>query len=229
MFLSFNMGLDHRELLPPFTPVMRGSDAVFSTLIKQAFPHACTGFLPTCLLHCPPEGRTQSWDKLWEELGQSSFSSLLLLAIRSGPESLVHEAPGERLRQMGSYLIRLASAPVNDFEEVLRVAAWRSACATLDEIERVLQGAAAEGDFLRNYQRRYVQVARQALQRLDYVVPRDLVECFGFEHARALSRQLIGRFGELLQVWPVMVEAAKVLRNRGIRLGSTVSVASSVR
>jgi hypothetical protein len=59
---------------------------------------------------------------------------------------------------------------------------------------------------------------RQALPDPDYLVPRDLAERFGGAQARSLLRRLVRRFGELLQVWPDLVAAAKHLRERSVRL-----------
>jgi hypothetical protein len=65
-------------------------------------------------------------------------------------------------------------------------------------------------------------VLRQALPGPDYPVPRDLAERFGGTEARPLLQRLVRRFGQLLQVWPDLVAAARALRGRGVRLAQPV-------
>jgi glycosyltransferase involved in cell wall biosynthesis len=222
-FLSFNIGLDHRELLPPFMPVMRGSDAIFSAILRQVFPDAAVGFLPQCLRHLPAKPRSQDFEELWSEVTRASFSTILLLAIGSCPETLRGQSAVEGLRRLGSHLVTIASSPLDDFEEFLRTSAWRSACGTLGEAERFLQKSETNGDFLRNYQRRYLALARQSLLRAEYVVPRDLMQIAGFDRARSMSRELVRRFGEVLESWPALVAAAKSLRAADVRPGTMLS------
>ena len=56
----------------------------------------------------------------------------------------------------------------------------------------------------------------------DYAVPRDLRAGRTVDDARILTRRLVLRFGQLLEAWPEVVDAAKRLRANGRRLVSPV-------
>jgi len=56
--MSFALGLDHRELLPPFAPLGRNEDGIFGLLLKRAFRDGYTAFLPWTVAHRPPARRS---------------------------------------------------------------------------------------------------------------------------------------------------------------------------
>ena len=56
---------------------------------------------------------------------------------------------------------------------------------------------------------RVLQVLRRRVAEPDYIVPEDLAREFGPERAVDALRELIGRFGRLLQIWPAVWQAAK--------------------
>src|SRR5262249_10773612 len=65
--------------------------------------------------------------------------------------------------------------------------------------------------------RRLAAALRGALPDERYGVPHDLGEAFGEAAAPGVFQQLVYRFGQLLQVWPALVEVARELRLRGAR------------
>ena len=70
--------------------------------------------------------------------------------------------------------------------------------------------------------RRVLDALHETLTGGDFVVPEDLAGAFGREQGRALLPRLVRRFGEALQAWPDVVEAARQLRARGERPGRQV-------
>ena len=52
--MALNLGLDHRQLLPPFMPVQRNQDGVFGTLVTTCCAGTYFGFLPWLIVHDPP-------------------------------------------------------------------------------------------------------------------------------------------------------------------------------
>jgi len=51
------MGLDHRELLPPFFPVLHAEDFIFGATLWQCCRGALLGHLPSAVTHEPPAGK----------------------------------------------------------------------------------------------------------------------------------------------------------------------------
>jgi FMN phosphatase YigB (HAD superfamily) len=52
-------------------------------------------------------------------------------------------------------------------------------------------------------------------------VPHDLGDALDVDAARLLSRDLMAKFGELLEAWPALVEATRQLRARGYRVSDS--------
>lgn len=221
ILMSGNLGLDNRGLLPPFLPVQRGSDAVFSVVLKTCFRHALAGFLPLALAHEPPRARAQGLEDYWRELTGVSLCSVVLQSIRSYPGSVWDADEQESLRKLGQHLRDLGSMSLPDFEEHLRLRIWQSASPILGQIERSLETAEGAPEFLKRNRRKYLHVVRAALTRNEYIIPRDLAALHGPEHARRLSQQIVRQYGELLEAWPDLVRAAQRLRSEGTTLGGS--------
>jgi hypothetical protein len=222
MTMSFNLGLDNRALLPPFLPVQRNSDGVFNVLLRRCFHHAFAGLVPWSLLHAPPESRSQPLDQLWKELAGVAFGDIVIQLIYSFPESLDGLDEKTCLRRVGRHLADLGSSPLADFEEYLRIRFWQGAGLRLLQIQRSLEDPGMKAHFLTKYRQKYWEIVREALPKKEYIVPQDLLSRYAAEEARRLSQRLVCRFGELLQVWPDIVEAAKNLRARGISVAKPV-------
>ena len=123
------------------------------------------------------------------------------------------------LRALGAMLERWASWPLAEFEELVRVQVLRTRsldAAILDEVLRRHRRAPA-------YWARDVEEAasrlREALPAPGLGLPSDLVAAFGDEQGREANRRMVRRYGELLRAWPDLWEAARELRQRGVRPG----------
>jgi hypothetical protein len=116
-------------------------------------------------------------------------------------------------------LERWGSWPLDELEELERVHVLRA---------RTLDVAILEG-VLRRYRRAPSYWARdveEAIKRLRDALPRptlgrpaDLVATFGDERGREANRRMVRRYGEVLRCWPDLWEAARDLRQRGVRPG----------
>jgi len=79
--MSTVLGLDHRSPLPPFLPIYRGEDALFSFLIRHCYAESYLGYVPWAYLHQPEQARHHVRDGTWtipsvQEIYES-FSSLI--------------------------------------------------------------------------------------------------------------------------------------------------------
>lgn len=53
--------------------------------------------------------------------------------------------------------------------------------------------------------------------------PRDLAEQRGPDDALPCFGRIVARYGALLRVWPDLVDGAKALRQRGVRVAETLA------
>jgi hypothetical protein len=70
--------------------------------------------------------------------------------------------------------------------------------------------------------REYGRSLTEAMQHREFVVPRELQTGRTTEEALGLMQRWMGQYGELLQAWPALVEAARRLRSNGQGLAKHV-------
>lgn len=217
--LSTSLAYDNRSLLPPFVPVLRGADGVLVETLIQCFENGYVGNLPWAVLHLPPEDRSYL-------AGGSAGYAVYLTASRLVSSCILSWRPlqgnsesASKLRSLGEYLVELASMTSNDFEEFARLQVWESESRRISRLEEELKDfQAAPGYWVADLDD-YLSGLREAMNSPAYIIPRDVVLAGrSQDEARRLSRLLVLRFGQLLQAWPAMFEAAKELREHDERL-----------
>jgi hypothetical protein len=219
--MALNLGLDHRELLPPFTPVQRNQDGVFGALLRACVTGGCFGFLPWTLLHRSPVPRHLLPEDLWKSAAQVTSGQILQALVGSfapGPNPVDAR---KSLLALGRALEDWGAARPTDFEELARLALWNQTSRKVVQLENQLRAAQGQPAFWAQDVRRLLALWRQALPEREYLAPSDLVRAFGNDAFACLQR-LVRRFGRLLQVWPDMVAAAKDLRAGGRQLAVEV-------
>lgn len=214
--MAGNLGLDHSLLLPPFVPVQRNSDGLFGRLLRRCFPRSAMGYLPEAVWHDPIDVRRQEIGELFDVERGIRFPDYLIRLIAEWPGAEGAE-PGEALASLGRFLTRAARRPQREFEAVVR----RRILAS--EAPRLARDRSREAEqmpkFYADLRKKQLDVLHRAIEREDYLTPRDLVESAGGpEQARALARELTERTGRLLEAWSATREAAWSLKDRGRRL-----------
>ena len=214
--MAGNMGVDHRDLAPPFIPVQRNAEGGMARLLKLCFAGDCQAFAPVAVDHAPMEFREQSLDQWWEDLRRIRFPEAVraLIDASAPPPS---DDPAHNLAHIGARLEDLAAAPA-ELERALR------AGLIAEQGPRVARDRSRDQqslpDYYRELRERQLAILREALASPGYSVPRDLIELgISESEARKLSRELIGRLGAMLRAWPAIRDAAAYLNDRGQGLG----------
>jgi hypothetical protein len=220
--MAINLGLDNRDVLPPFMPVQRNQDGIFGASVRACFPGAFFGFLPWVVWHKPPAPRRFSPD----DLGQGA------VRVQSGQitQALINSfAPGpgktdarNTMIALGTSLAEWGCAPGADFNELVRLLLWNLISRQACQLEAQLNEFKGQPDFWARDVRRLQAAWREALATREFGVPWDLREAFGMDPSAELYQRVVRKFGVLLQAWPDMIEAAKELRRRGQRLATKI-------
>ncbi len=217
------MGLDHRELLPPFFPVLHAEDFIHGATVWQCCAGSVAGHLPLAIQHDPPPGKTIL---LPSDLGPTcrvvlfEFAHLIRRVIRD-VELAQHASTAERTEALGRALSELAALPGVDFVEVLRQKILEHESEKLGYLHKQLeQGEMPE--FWRREVEDFLLNARASLQQEDFDIPHDLKTRRTSAENRVFMQELFRRYGQLLQEWPAIVEATRELKAAEVGLAAQV-------
>ena len=219
--MSGNLGLDNRRLLPPFTPVQRGADAVFGITLRKCFRDGYLGYLPWTVRHDPPEQRTQPLAEFMKNAAKVRFPEILRHLIRAAPEVSSEGDDQRGLRRLGAYLQQISSASLADFEDTVKTCFWRRHSEGIAQASKYRSDPELPG-YYQAYRQQHRKTVREAIVSSKYFVPRDLRDLGSEEEVRRLVQSLVHDQGRLLQHWPDIIQAARELRAKGVRLTRTV-------
>lgn len=205
------MGLDNRDLLPPFTPIGRGEEVVFGAVASKCLGEVYASHLPWVLPHIPPQQRSFPVQHMFA-VGPRT----LLWACINSFNPMATKPPAEQLRKLGQHLEEVGCLSETTFEEILRSSIWRSMSSLILELEERLQnGYESPPAFWMRDARSFIELARQSA-----LTPVD--QLYELEGGRGAAQLLIFRFGQVLAWWPQIVETARHLRAEGYRSAQPV-------
>ena len=211
------MGLDHRELLPPFFPVLHAEDFIFGATLWRCCPRALLGHLPFAIEHTPARVKPIV---LPSDLAVDcrvvvfEFAHIMRRIVLDHPLA-THADGSSRMQTLGRALSEIGALAAADFRDFLRMQTLAHASEHLGFLERQLREKPDAPDFWHLDVQGLIDHTRDAIGHDDFDIPLDLQSARAPEENRALMQTLIGRFGELLQEWPAMVESARALREEG--------------
>ena len=117
-------GVDNRQFLPPYFPIMRGEDRLFGYLLNFIYPAAVTLDYPWAIPHLPIPPR--EWlDEDRDFTPGASFPLFFCEQVLKNKRSCQADSPTERLASLAAYFSDLAATPddvliANQHDAVLR-------------------------------------------------------------------------------------------------------------
>jgi hypothetical protein len=216
--VAINLGLDNRQLLPPFLPVQRNSDGVFAALVSACLGDALFGFLPAALWHQRPTPRPAGAGDVWDGAARVRTGQLITVLIRAAAPQAGGADGVTNLRTLGCTLAHWGSLPPGEFDQLVRSHLATQLGHQVGLLAARLRQFGGRPEFWADDVRRVLALLQEDLTGKRCPAPCDLVEAFGMDTAGELSRRLVLRLGQMLQCWPDMVEAARDLRAHGVRL-----------
>jgi hypothetical protein len=195
-------------------PVQRNQDGIFGSLLRACWNNGYFGFLPRALLHRSAVGRPSA--DLRASVSQFTTGQAVQALVRAFVPGPNQNDPAHALRSLGRSLAEWGSAPQADFQELVRLVLWTQMSRLASQWENQLREHSGPAFWAEDV-KLLLATLRQALPSPSYEMPCDLSAASGAEDARPRFQSLVRRFGELIQAWPQMVEAAREIRARGIR------------
>jgi len=205
---AMNLGLDNRQALPPFMPVGRNEDGVFSAALSATAPNCLRGFREGFVIrHAPLEFRSPFPAPIrFEGL---KANDMLAMLIR---ELCAIGAYGSRasLKRLGRDLAELGRLEQGEFDAWVRSFVLRNLGLAVGEVEH---GAAVRGSVCQELGAdlsTYLRSMEAYVLRNDCDVPIDLDGTSAERRQR--FRTLIRRYGELLTCWPDLMQCARTIQ-----------------
>ena len=219
--MSMSLGVDTRDLVPPFAPCGRNADGLFGAVVRACVADSFTAFVPWAVEHAPSRRRSTSFDEELSFAGRGELNDFVHLAL-----GLVLDPRGGdaavNLAEAGSALVRLAARP-RDAELLLREQTMRASARRLAQIDRVLADHGRRPPFWARVLERFADAIRTNLTHPAAHLPVELVKAHGETAARDLFFAHLTDVGRLLAAWPALFEAARELRAAGVRLSEPVT------
>ena len=221
---GMTIGLDHRELLPPFFPVLHAEDMIFAAAASLCCSRSVSGHLPIALHHDSGKNKAlhQPGD-LHDENRVTVFEFATVvraILLRCAPPD--HPDAAERMRILGRNLSAFATRPEADFLDAFRNVVLRMEADELSFMEDRLREETDAPDFWRRDVEDFIEHTRRALEHEDFDIPLELKPQRPDAENRRLMQQLLASYGELLEDWPAIVQAARELRAEGFVFSTEV-------
>ena len=212
-FMTGAVGFDNAELLPPFCPVQRNSDSVFSATLRSCSDDWLIGHVPWVIEHDPAASRAFERNPCKTPC-QVFVPDVVMQCLPSYSPGPAIQEPVDRMRGLGRHLQHFGSLNSRDFDEFVRVAWWRRLSSWISRLENTLTLHDDAPDAWKDDVQECIDEARESILH-DDIAPVDLARECAEDQALATMQRLVYRFGELLEHWPDIYEAARDLRENG--------------
>lgn len=216
-FMSMFMGLDNREILPPFMPIMRAQDYLFCTTIHKCFEERFFAYFPWVGIHNPPSRMAFEIEDNWRMASVIRLNDILSGLIEIFKINSAHLPAEDNLKGLGRLFLDLGKLPVQDFIDFAKVHFWKGVSRQIRSIEQLLSTASHSPEFWSADVMKYIDIL--CTEVLQVPLPEDLKERGDREQVQKMVQRLIFKFGELLMTWPDIIRTTKDLRKEGIRIG----------
>src|SRR6202022_4065494 len=123
----------------------------------------------------------------------------------------------ERIVGLGRHVREIASLTPADFEEFFLLWVWRMKALVMARLTADLEEFEAASKSWGQDVRAYLERLRGSLAERSYLMPPELDKSSPSDSHKRMQL-LIVRFGQLLEAWPAMVEAARSLAANGVEL-----------
>jgi hypothetical protein len=209
--MAYSLGLDNRELLPPFLPVFRSEDSFFGKLISSCFPGSYWMHLPLAVLH-----DKQSPGQYCRRADHVRVPELISALILRHSESGLTLSPVSNMEVAGKSLYGVSQLPPMEFSREIDNCIRRELIGRSQSLGKTL----ADSPEMPEWVKANLQNCRDTIQTK---IERSAFDLEDLDHSAGDRLQVVRRIvrstGELLAYWPQMIAISAELRSSGIRMG----------
>jgi hypothetical protein len=195
-------------VFPPLLPFLDHPETTFGWTAGTVNEQAGFAWLPVAVnveTEPPPEAEPASW----RGIGFQDFSDLVEACLLTYERSPAANGSTARLVALGGHLCALARLPVGELLALIRPIVCSWIVRQMLFVEEMLEAHGGKPSHWADDARRHLDELVASLGRGPIATSRD----DGFDLDQARTR--LGTCGELLQAWPLLVQAADRVRQRG--------------
>ncbi len=211
-------GLDNRNLLPPFFPILRNEDGVFGATLARCDEHGYFAHLPWAMAHFPG-GRRQYYHYMAtaDSFRLTDFVAALILNCPA-----ISRNSADRMQEIGQYLVKIGTMANSHFEDALQSTMLHRFSRQSPYLLGLIDKYSGTPDFWALDLSAWVERRCKALLSGSCIRAIDLPDGGNLE----ALRRVIRRFGALLNAWPHLVATARRLKADGVTLARDVNESS---
>ena len=197
------MGLANAGVLPPFMPAGRNEDGVFGAMLNAIDPLALFAHLPVGVVH--DSGRPAVYeDRSMRSASESRVSDLLILLTRAAMQGALEEDAPMRLARLAHGLGEVAALEPRGFMQHVTRVLLDARAQQLARIEMMVGRPAEYPPWWRAALEEYRRAITRSLARPDFLLPIEFHDAGSVEAGFEALRTFLGRFAEVLGVWPAL-------------------------
>lgn len=213
--MTVTIGLDGRDVLPPFPPLYRNEDGLFGAALAVCRPGAVLGHLPFTVAHEPVDARAAPFDAVFEQAGRLGMNDVIAGLAAASRREVDTGSAGAAVSTLGDSLSKWGRLPARELFERLWWMLAESLARRLARIEALLREARGAPSFWAADLERLADVIRERAEDPGRAVPLEHGDRRALDAGRELARRRITEYGQLLACWPAMWDAARRLRESG--------------
>ncbi len=214
---NFLMGgtfcINNKNIISPCLPRGRRDDTNFAIILNKCLEPGLTLHLPFALYHNPDEKPPFSKKNFMDvSLETGIYSNLLLEKLTS---SFLNPGRKERLQELGFRFQEFGKLKTPDFEEQLKLMQLGFLTKIMNHISYLLDLYEREPIWWAEDMEKYYELLKKEALSSESVVPSELRSSGTKEESLAAFQNYIFKCGEMLQWWPEIWEAARVINQEG--------------
>lgn len=220
--LGAQIGLDNRDMLPPFMPVGRNQDSVFGYLLQHCYGPGAMAYLPIAVTHHSENHYAFKREDLYKIAPR--ICDIVMMILEANPVHSAVEAPPDRLHSIGESIKRVGEQPIERFREYLFHLWLDTVKKRIGYMESLLQKHRGEPHYWAEDVERVMEAFETYTLERNTIIPADYENPSNLTHeeyaaaAEDACREVIRMFGELLILWPDLLNLTVELKQSNISL-----------
>lgn len=211
--ISVNIGIDNREIFPPFMPNYKSEENILNAIINNCFGRYLKGFLPYMIQHDFSEYNTKiSRTKIPKRM-PFDMNSIIISIIGSFKMGFPKDDQVTSLNVLGNNLNILGNLSLSDFKDYLRNICSNELSKTVQYLELLLKKNKKAPKLWQDDIKTFILEIEKLVCQKDFPYPINL------QHKKdkgiGLLRDQVSQLGNLLIHWEAIYETAVKLKNSG--------------